>query len=403
MANVSMGAVLLPLAGYMLLCRLLRHLRETHMYYQYPYKTRESFAKMTAHDAWAIQRDVLTLEFPFIGGKGLQYALFKTYGISAISKLLIETGQLSTPQKAAKRYADTGCIFTEWLDNAPESERANAAYARLNFLHSHYQKAGKISNDDMLYTLAVLALEPKRWIAQYEWRKLNDMELCAFGTFWKSAGDAMSISYESLPSHKSGFTDGLQWLDELADWVEAYELQYMVPDANCNLVANHTTDLLNYTLPKSMHNMGKNVITVLLDERLRKAMMYPRAPAPYYKTISAIFSIRKNIMKYCMPPRPAFLRYAFKQTNAKTGRINFTRFDAEPWYVEPTLLNCWGPAAWVRRLQGLPLPGKGFQPEGYVTKDVGPDRWVGKGEKEFEASMAKLMAEGRGGCPFAKL
>ena len=192
------------------------------MYYHYPYKTRESFAKMTAHDAWAIQRDVLTLEFPFIGGKGLQYALFKyallkesrwekaqrlmsvlpyrTYGISTISKLLIETGQLSTPTKAAKvcwadearvirpkttslrrsqRYADTGCIFTEWLDNAPESERANAAYARVNFLHSHYQKAGKISNDDMLYTLAVLALEPKRWIEQYEWRKLNEMELCA--------------------------------------------------------------------------------------------------------------------------------------------------------------------------------------------------------------------------------
>jgi hypothetical protein len=77
MANVSMGAVLLPLAGYMLLCRFLRNLRETVMYYQYPYKTRESYAKMTSHDAWAIQRDVLTLEFPFIGGKGLQYALFK--------------------------------------------------------------------------------------------------------------------------------------------------------------------------------------------------------------------------------------------------------------------------------------------------------------------------------------
>ncbi|GES63928.1 hypothetical protein ATETN484_0010000700 [Aspergillus terreus] len=320
-----MGAVLLPLAGYMLLCRLLRHLRETLMYYHYPYKTRESYAKMTAHDAWEIQRDVLTLEFPFIGGKGLQYALFKyalpkesrwdkaqrlmsvlpyrTYGISTISKLLIETGQLSTPTKAAKLYADTGCLFTEWIDNAPESERANAAYARLNFLHSHYQKAGKISNDDMLYTLAVLALEPKRWIEEYEWRKLNKMELCAYG---------------------------LHWLDELAIWVEAFESQHMVPDTNCSLVADYTTDLLNYTLPKPFHNAGKKCVTVLLDERLRKAMMYPRAPAPYYKIISTIFTIRKNIIKYCMLPRPAFLRYTFKKTNPKTGRINFTRFDAEP-------------------------------------------------------------------------
>ncbi|CAI7590359.1 unnamed protein product [Penicillium glandicola] len=187
----------------------------------------------------------------------------------------------------------------------------------------------------------------------------------------------MDISYECLPSYKSGFTDGLQWLDELTVWVKAYELQYMLPDTNCNLVANHTINLLNYTLSKSFHNAGKKCITVLLDERLRKAMIYPRAPASYYKTISSIFTIRKNIVKYCMPPRPAFLCYTFKQTNSKTGRINFTRFDAEPW--------------------------EGFQPEGYVTRDVGPERWVGKGGVEFEASMAKLMAEERGGYPFARL
>ncbi|KAJ5050104.1 C-4 sterol methyl oxidase [Penicillium rubens] len=180
---------------------------------------------------------------------------------------------LSTPIKAAKRYADTRCLFTEWIDNAPESERANAAFARLNFLPSHYQKAGKISNDDMLYPLAVLALDPKRWIEQYQWRKLNEMELCAFGRFWKSAGDAMGISYEYLPSYKPGFTDGLHWLDEIAIWVEAFEPHHMVPDTNCNLVADHTTDLLNYTLPKPLHNAGKKCITVLLDERLRKAMM----------------------------------------------------------------------------------------------------------------------------------
>ncbi|KAJ5828160.1 uncharacterized protein N7525_006413 [Penicillium rubens] len=193
-----------------------------------------------------------------------------------LAKRLIDW-QLSTPIKAAKRYADTRCLFTEWIDNAPESERANAAFARLNFLPSHYQKAGKISNDDMLYPLAVLALDPKRWIEQYQWRKLNEMELCAFGRFWKSAGDAMGISYEYLPSYKPGFTDGLHWLDEIAIWVEAFEPHHMVPDTNCNLVADHTTDLLNYTLPKPLHNAGKKCITVLLDERLRKAMMYPRA------------------------------------------------------------------------------------------------------------------------------
>ncbi|KAJ5174052.1 uncharacterized protein N7500_001983 [Penicillium coprophilum] len=45
-------------------------------------------------------------------------------------------------------------------------------------------------------------------------------------------------------------------------------------------IADHTTDLLNYTLPKLLHNAGKKFVTALLDKRLRKAMMYPRVLAP---------------------------------------------------------------------------------------------------------------------------
>ena len=44
---------------------------------------------------------------------------------------------------------------------------------------SIYRKANLISNDDMLYTLGLFALEPIRWISMYEWRSLTDMERCA--------------------------------------------------------------------------------------------------------------------------------------------------------------------------------------------------------------------------------
>lgn len=55
--------------------------------------------------------------------------------------------------------------------------------ARMNYLHSLYQRSGKISNDDMLYTLSLFILEVERWIRLYEWRKLTDMELCALYVF----------------------------------------------------------------------------------------------------------------------------------------------------------------------------------------------------------------------------
>jgi hypothetical protein len=52
----------------------------------------------------------------------------------------------------------------------------------MNYIHSQYQKAGKISNEDMLYTLSVFITEPIRWINDYEWRPMTDMEVCATST-----------------------------------------------------------------------------------------------------------------------------------------------------------------------------------------------------------------------------
>jgi hypothetical protein len=92
--------------------------------------------------------------------------------------LLCETQQLGKVEYAGRRYADTSILIVEFLANSPTSERANSAIARMNWLHGRYQKAGKISNDDMLYTLSLFVLEVPRWVNQYEWRTLTPMETC---------------------------------------------------------------------------------------------------------------------------------------------------------------------------------------------------------------------------------
>jgi hypothetical protein len=103
----------------------------------------------------------------------------RTYGIPSISKLLCETQQLGKVEYAGRRYADTGILITEFLAHSPTSERANSALARMNYLHGRYQKAGKISNDDLLYTLSLFVLEVERWVGLYEWRSLTSLEVCA--------------------------------------------------------------------------------------------------------------------------------------------------------------------------------------------------------------------------------
>jgi len=57
--------------------------------------------------------------------------------------------------------------------------------ARMNYIHSRYQKAGKISNNDMLYTLSVFITEPISWVDKYEWRVMSDAEKNALATHCK--------------------------------------------------------------------------------------------------------------------------------------------------------------------------------------------------------------------------
>lgn len=143
----------------------------------------------------------------------------------------------------------------------------------MNYLHSRYQKSGKILESDMLYTLSLFALEPARWVGKHEWRSLTEVELCACGTYWKAMGDAMSISYEKLPSHGKGWTDGLHWLEEIREWSIKYEDNHMVPAATNQQLANAHLDLLFFNLAPGLTSIAKRVVAVLLGERLRQAMM----------------------------------------------------------------------------------------------------------------------------------
>ena len=190
------------------------------------------------------------------------------------------TGELKNPETSSKRAADTGLLILEFGLNKPASERAIQAIARMNFLHSRYQKAGKITNNDLLYVLSNFALEPVRWISRCEWRNLTDVELCASGTFWKNIGDAMEISYEVLHSSAKGWQDGLHWLSEVKQWSDEYEESHMVDaDSNRELAES----LLNSLLPRKPAGCRKHcmkAVAMLLGDRLRQSMMHVKSLFP---------------------------------------------------------------------------------------------------------------------------
>ena len=143
----------------------------------------------------------------------------------------------------------------------------------MNYLHSLYRKSGKITNDDLLYTLSVFALEPSRWINRYEWRHMSDLELCACGTYWKNMGDVMEISFTKLPSCAEGWQDGLHWLNEVMTWSDEYEQTHMVPTGTNKRLTDSQFDYILPNLPLRYRERCKQLAVALLGDRLRRSVM----------------------------------------------------------------------------------------------------------------------------------
>lgn len=294
----------------------------------------------------------------------------------------------------------------------------------MNYLHSGYRKAGKILDRDMLYTLSLFALEPIRYIEKYEWRGLSELEKCAIGTYWKSMGDAMGVSFEELPSSSSGggFRDGLHWLEEVGDWSERYEAEKMVAAESSRVTADETAAVLLWMVPGFLKPLGLGFVSYMMDDRLRKAMMYAYSfiinrtttdtttaryepPSLASSTLfTAIFSARKLLLRHLSLPRPYIFRNRVLSDDPHAdGRFPLRIWNAAPYYVQPTLLNRWGPTAWLTRLMGRPLPGdegEKYYPGGYVIGDMGPRRYEGKGAAEVKRTREWLERERTGGCPF---
>ena len=128
-------------------------------------------------------------------------------------------------------------------------------------------------------------------------------------------------------------------------------------------------------------------------------------PTAFFSALFAsLLMVRKLFLRYLVPPRPNFLRYAsFTDEPDQNNRFFLTHWEAAPYYVKPTLWNRWGPMAWLTWALGRPVPGDEgdkYYPSGYNIPDVGPKHFEGKGKKELEEMMEHLKEFRTGKCPF---
>ncbi len=101
---------------------------------------------------------------------------------------------------------------------------------------------------------------------------MNEMEICAIGTFWKSIGDAMGIEYTGRLA-RTKWTNGVDFYGDIKAWAETYETKYMVPAKSNKITADELIPLLLFYLPKQFKSAGTHMVGVLMGDRLRSAMM----------------------------------------------------------------------------------------------------------------------------------
>lgn len=292
--------------------------------------------------------------------------------------------------------------------------------ARTNAIHGHYRDKGKILEADMLYTLLLFARQPWKWIDQYEWRKLTEAELNGLGTFWRAVGEAMEIDYTGLQvpgwteDHSTPMTangrgradwkTGADWLLAVDKWADMYERKYMVPCESNTVVGEQTIALLLYEVPKVFHPLGRHIVSTFMDDCLRRAMGIPKPPIFVHCSIHSVLAVRKLVLRYLMPPRPAYFKFRqITEPEEKTpeGRSHYVDYDNMPFYVRPNFFNRWGLRAWSRWFAGQPLPGdEGMNPEGYLPDKVGPPAGRAPKEQQKREQMVEEVLVGRG-CPMA--
>jgi len=176
----------LAVLGYMALVRSLRYRRINALLAKYPDPTLPLRNLDIARECCSTIND---FEFPYLNVTSLEFALFKTFAIPSISKVLVATKELSN--HCLKRTDDTVFILLEMTElhsrialrsinegkfdsEAAENDhkRFQTSLERLNFIHSHY----KIAQEEYLYTLALFILEPPSFIGRFEWRPLTLLE-----------------------------------------------------------------------------------------------------------------------------------------------------------------------------------------------------------------------------------
>lgn len=237
-------------------------------------------------DFLEIYRLTVTYEFPWDITRALELALYRTYAIPSIGRLLSETAELT--ERAQKRYDDTALLLDSVVEHGFDAEQGRTAIRRINQMHRGYD----ISDDDMRYVLCTFVVTPKRWLDIYGWRRLSDHELRAFAAYYRTFGAQLGI--KDVPRTYEDFERTL----------DTYEREHFGWDEGGRRVSDATLDLMASWYPAVLAPAVRGAGLALLDDSLLRAFRYER-PGPVARGLTrGALRLRARAVRL-LPPRRA--------------------------------------------------------------------------------------------------
>ncbi|MEM7135139.1 MAG: oxygenase MpaB family protein [Myxococcota bacterium] len=196
-------------------------------------------------------------EFPWDLTRSLELALFRTYAVPSVSKLLARTGEFT--RRAQRRYDDTELLIRNFVDWGYDSNRGRRAIARMNAIHGRF----RISNDDFRYVLSTFVCEPIRWNARFGWRRMVEKERHALYYFWYEVGQRMGI--HDIPAT----------YDALFSFSEEYERKHFRFHEDNRAVGMATRDLFVSWFPKPLAPLTRRAVYSIMDAPVLDAFGFP--------------------------------------------------------------------------------------------------------------------------------
>ncbi|MFG3196895.1 oxygenase MpaB family protein [Streptomyces sp. NPDC048208] len=242
-------------------------------------------------DAPEIYRLSAALEFPWDYTRALELALYRTYAVPSIGRLLAETAELT--ERSQRRYDDTVLLLDAVMEHGFAAREGRTAIRRINQMHRSYD----ISDDDMRYVLSTFVVMPRRWIDAYGWRRMSRHEIVAATEYYRTLGRHM------------GIPDIPETFEEFEALLDSYEKAHFAWDERARQVSDATLGLMASWYPRPLAPLLRTATLALLDEPLLRAFRYEKPSATVTALVRRALRVRGRLVRL-LPPRrvPHFAR-----------------------------------------------------------------------------------------------